>query len=346
LKIAALIIGLATTTAAQELVRPDFFPVGEETCFGRVYDDRHLASHPAQRVTRFFLWNELTEDPLLEYQDLTTAEKREYDANNLRLVALLGLRGRYGLHLQTFDCGTSNRRELFCSVDCDGGYFSATIQQGSLLVANEGFLIEGVCDGGSGWLAPEPDDRTFRLDPLPSAACLRERDGGRPSLAEGGPPLRTRFEQNPVTCYERVYDDAHLAGHSRQAVAAMWLMKSGEEFTIGARLRTGETAVARAKCWPNSYSWSCFNPDGRDFEFSARTGSASDLSPAAILSRSGAESLTLSNHRNNLARLLGLPLGPGDDVFRLAEAEPASCAARVSAPQPIGGVGRPSATTD
>jgi hypothetical protein len=100
-------------------------------------------------------------------------------------------------------------------------------------------------NGQTGLVASESAAVCACGDPLPSAACLRERDGGRPSLAEGGPPLRTPFEQNPVTCYERVCDDAHLAGHNRQAVAAMWLMKSGEEFTIGARLRTGETSVAR-----------------------------------------------------------------------------------------------------
>jgi hypothetical protein len=41
--------------------------------------------------------------------------------------------------------------------------------------------------------------------------------------------------------------------------------------------------------------------------------------------RAGADTLKLFNHRNNLAKLLGLKLGAGDDVFRMRLADVAAC---------------------
>jgi len=328
LSLIAALTCATSAASADDLVRPHFFPVGEETCFGRIYDSAHLAGHPEQKVTRFMLWNELTQDQLREYEDETSAEKREYDKNpenRLQLVALIHLRDQHGLLMQTFDCGTSEDSELFCGIDCDGGYFTGKTDGRSLIVTNEGFMLEGVCDGGSGWLGPEPDDETFRLDPLPAAACLEERDSGRPSLAEGGPPLRTRFEQTEPVCYERAYDETHLVDHEDQAVAAIWLRNAGEEFTIGARLRDGKTARSAARCGANTHTWSCFNPDYADFEYSSRTDSNSEPSPVAVLSRAGNDLITLRNHRNNLARLLGLQLGAGDDIFELRKGDPARC---------------------
>ena len=66
----------ALAAYADEEERPDAFPRGEETCFGRVYDDEHLKAHPDQTVTSFYLWHEFSADPLREWGEETSAEKR------------------------------------------------------------------------------------------------------------------------------------------------------------------------------------------------------------------------------------------------------------------------------
>ena len=324
---AATVMLIGLPAWAEDAERPAFFPPGVETCFGRTYDAAHLAAHPKQQATSFFLWNELTQDPLREYEDETSEEKLKQDLDpnhGLYLRAFLRFRDRPGLYLQSLYCGNSDAGGLFCGVECDGGYFTATLDGGSLLVTNEGFQLEGVCDGGMGYFESGEDDRLFRLDPLPPSACLGEREKGRPSLAEGGEPLRVRFAPNEV-CYQRTYDAAHLAGHPDQKVEAIWLKKEGEEFSIGARLRGGMAAEQKAHCGADSYSWSCFNPTATDIEYFGPTKGFALPSPAATLSRDGPQTIRMRNHRNQLARLLGVSLDKGDDVFLLAPADPAKC---------------------
>ena len=91
---AALLFGLAPAGADEEK-RPDYFPRGAETCFGRSYDAAHLKAHPQQTVTSFHIWHELTPDPLREFEDETADAKRAFDRNpNNRLGKLLAAKAK------------------------------------------------------------------------------------------------------------------------------------------------------------------------------------------------------------------------------------------------------------
>jgi hypothetical protein len=239
------------------------------------------------------------------------------------------LRDRPGLGIQFFACSRSDAGGIFCGVECDGGRFTGKLDgKGALIVTNEGFQLEGVCDGGIDYVEADGDDRTFRLDPLPPAACLAERDAGRPSLADGGPPLRTRFAGD-TACFERSYDAAHLARNPEQTVTDLWLKKTGDDaFAIGAKLRDGRRVEATASCFAGTYSWSCFNPAFDDIDYVGPSKAFAMPSPAATLSRGGPDTVRLFADRKNLSRLLGTELGSGDDIFLLATASPASCGGR------------------
>ena len=256
---------------ADERERPAAFPRGEETCFGRVYDADHLKAHPDQTVTSFFLWHELSQDPLVEWGDETSAGKKEWDDdpdNPLLLNLMMHVRDRPDQQVQQFECHGGDG-SIFCGVDCDGGYFTAKADGDKLTVTNEGFQFEGVCESGFGWLDPGKDDKVFALDKMPASVCAAERESGRPSLAEAGPPLSTTLDGPEPACYEASYDDAHLAANAAQSVTDIWLVKRGEDdFHLGVCQRGGDCAEAEVACSPNTYSWACISPEfdrRRDF---------------------------------------------------------------------------------
>ncbi len=53
---AMLAVAMSCAASAQERASclPRHLPLGQEACFGRVYDAAHLRKHPKQRVTELF----------------------------------------------------------------------------------------------------------------------------------------------------------------------------------------------------------------------------------------------------------------------------------------------------
>ena len=76
------------------------------------------------------------------------------------------------------------------------------------------------------YVRPGVDDKVFRLDPKPFAACMAEREAMAPAFAKLGKPLRVRFEENETACFSRSYDAAHLASHPKQTVKRIAVMKT------------------------------------------------------------------------------------------------------------------------
>ena len=106
--------------------------------------------------------------------------------------------------------------------------------------------------------------------------------------------------------------------------AAIWLKKSGEDFLVGARLRDGRPSSRRRNAG-RLLQLVVLQSDGTDVEYFGPTNGFALPSPAAILSRDGPQTIRMRNHRNQLAKLLGVSLDKGDDVFLLAPADPAKC---------------------
>ena len=76
------------------------------------------------------------------------------------------------------------------------------------------------------YVAPGADDKVFRLDPKPFAACMAERAAMAPAFAKLGKPLRVRFKENETLCFSRSYDAAHLAAHPKQTVKRIAVLKT------------------------------------------------------------------------------------------------------------------------
>ncbi|MFZ1680222.1 MAG: hypothetical protein WAT70_04320, partial [Rhizobiaceae bacterium] len=136
-------------------------------CYGRAYDARHLAQHPAQQVTGIamrFVQRESGADPdipgvghLFQLQ-----VKRRGDA---RFLKALG------------PCMAEDGR-VFCGVECDGGgLYAKKRDDGALILSFDeswGIRMTTTCDedeADAAELLPGADDKVFRLDPLPASQC-------------------------------------------------------------------------------------------------------------------------------------------------------------------------------
>lgn len=324
------------------------FPAGEEVCFGRAYDAAHLARHPRQRLSAFHLFKALTPDPQREEAEHPRAVQVAKDRNGEKVgiwsegARWLSVRVRFRdeakVYRQEVECTGADGARFYCGRDCDGGGFGATRTGTSLLLAQDkdaqGLRLQTSCDadeeGADIRIDPKEDATAFRLERLPMAACLAERDAARPAFAAAA-PLRTRLTRAGV-CHGRGYDTVHLARHPQQRVVALTLatrapVRVEEEdgylttqvaMSLSLRLRDGTSAEAAVTCTASDYVFLC-----------ARDGA----STAFEMIRDGARGLVLrdanfrrrEDRQNHLADLLDLPLGDDDRVFRLEPRDDAKC---------------------
>lgn len=307
-------------------------PLRKEACFGRVYDARHLASHPKQRVTSLFLFRDFSVDTNAEYtpddpQSLRDADG-EYDRVNLS--AYVRLRNRKGVYSNSFSCGRADGGGVSCSIDCDGGSFRLKPAGASLDLTNEGFVVVGGCGGSEEdndnpvSVRPGADDRTFRLTPQPLNACIAERDAQKPAFAALGKPLRVRLSTAEPRCFARSYDAGHLAAHGSQQVRRIAVFKARDDarkdddapgFKLSFRVerRDGKTFEKAAECVPDNYVYACTSP------------SDADGAREFYLSRAGENDIMLRDPRRVLPALLGTSLGADDKSFKLTQGDDSAC---------------------
>lgn len=131
-------------------------------CFGREYSEAHLKKAPAQKVKQIRVKLENTPDAGEGYSFL------HVDA------VLKGDKNRFKLWRQLFVCENSTGR---CGVECDGGSVNLWgLKDGKLALQNNGFVLEGGCDGDgeTETVMLEPTrggDDLFQLSPLPNEFC-------------------------------------------------------------------------------------------------------------------------------------------------------------------------------
>lgn len=332
-------IALATTALlfvapgnAQERASPlpSHLPLGKEACFGRDYDAAHLASHPKQRVTSFYLFRDFSPDTSAEAPPLSRDELIAADGSdgNVGVTAYVRFRDRQGLFWNSLSCRRSDDGTVRCGVDCDGGGFKLRAEDQSLLVENEGFVVVGGCGASEDEreredvVKPGADDRVFRLDSKPVAACAAVRDAHVPAWAKLGPPLRERLATEQARCFARAYDNAHLARHPQQTVRRIAVLKQEGakpenpdwptyELTFQVELKNGRKIEKKTTCAPDSYAYACAND--------VRSETQRDF----YLTRAGQDHLMLRDRRGALTQLFGVSLGTDDRLFRL-QASPAS----------------------
>ena len=133
-------------------------------CFGREYSASHLRAHPLQTVQ------------LLRAK---LSKQAGSEGNFLEVEAVLkGDANRFKLFRQFFVCMDDGT----CAVECDGGSVSlAGLRDGGLHLRNNGFVLEGGCDGGGEretvFLGNKRGgDDLFRLSRLPHEYCSPTTD--------------------------------------------------------------------------------------------------------------------------------------------------------------------------
>jgi len=353
----ALIWLTATAAMGQEraprvLVKE--FPPGEEVCYGRAYDASHPARRPRPSISALYLFNDFTPDPLGERRDTRERlmeEDRSYADRKIDIGSRsFSLFGR-------FRDGAAFRRKVSCELTDDAvygcrGYRDSDDEQGRVWVlSNDGALIvkyDGLFGGLDVRVRRGYDDLVtrrlkgrnlaggLRLERLPVARCLAERDSMRPPWAHLGAPLSQRFAERQSVCYARRYDPAHLARHPQQRVVALALRTKGGfkddpdlDVEISMRLRDGPWQSRTVPCWTNLYSVDC-GPDPSAWgPIEARTIRLVRAGERTIDAwipkfRQGADEA----NRTRFEQQFDVKLGGDDQLFRLAESEDAACESR------------------
>jgi hypothetical protein len=283
-------------------------------------------------VTAFHLFRDFAVDATAEDPPMSsgTAADADGEHNSVGLMAYVRFRDRAGVFSNWMHCMRNEKGLVRCGVECDGGGFRLRVAGPSLLADNDGFVVTGGCGASEDerereeFVRPGADDRTFRLDPQPLAACIAERDALKPTWTKLGPPLRERFDREEELCFSRGYDDAHLASHRQQTVrhisvhkAAGVRAKPGDfpvyELTFRIELKDGRRVEKKTTCQPDKYAYACtHDPDldtVRDY----------------YLTRAGDNQIMLRDRRGRLAKLFGVRLGTDDRMFRLQASPVAAC---------------------
>jgi hypothetical protein len=293
---------------------PDRLPLGADACFGRSYDAAHLKRHPRQRITSLHLLRDFTPDRSTEFVPQTVEEMKKHDGQygNVTVSAFVRFRDRPGAYWNMLSCHRSGEGAVRCGVDCDGGSFGLKpLAKGDgLMLENYGFVVVGGCgsddDEKEVFVHPGADDKMFRLDRQPVAACLAMRDAVRPAWVKLGS-----------------YDAAHLAKHPQQTVRRFAVLKAGgdkpgedaeHKLSFRIELKDGRKIEKQAKCFTERYAYTC-NP-------AEPVGSEADF----YLTRAGDAAAMVRDRKGHLSKLFGATLGSDDRMFRLNAADPKDCA--------------------
>jgi hypothetical protein len=242
-----------------------------------------------------------------------------------------------------------------CYIACDGGSFALKRESaGTALLTNNGFVLVGGCGEDveateEVHFSPGKDDKTFRLEQKPVAACRAEEQKARPIRA--GKPLRERFREDEAFCFGRDYDAAHLAKHPQQKVASIRVGRltpaeerrdkdlaqtwpDGVKLSVSLTLKTGAARRAlKYACDPKEASWECGTEskedarstcDGNYFHL-ARGGDGDDIVlinrreglPIAAACQPRPEGAPSNDHQT--------PTRSDDKAFRLARMPTEAC---------------------
>jgi hypothetical protein len=216
----------ALPAAAQP--RTTLFTADQEACFGRVYDQSHLAGHPEQKVTSIHIFRSLSERPEAENWRPNQREeiiKRFRESGETNVQAFVTFRDRRGYFHNALTCNKETKNGVGCYIECDGGSFDLKRESPTTaLLHNNGFVLIGGCgeeveESQTVYFSPGKDDKVFRLESKPAGVCRTEEQRARPIRA--GKPLRERFGEKEPFCFGRDYDAAHRSKHPQQKVTSI-----------------------------------------------------------------------------------------------------------------------------
>lgn len=325
------------------------FPPDAETCYGRVYDQAHLAQHPRQKVSALYLFRSLTTDAEdeavpqsraaiiasnIDWEKTTRAEGPPHaegappGRSELEvLVKFIDGKEVFGTFV---DCWPLPGGRFHCGVDCDGGSFEAGSDGSALKLHQDkdsgGLRVQAGCSSGDE-SAPEvridPDDDAadFRLEPMPISACHAARDAARPAwVTADSRPLRERFMSKAGFCFVPTGSIAKVTDKRIGALTLKTLDKAevsdGDarpmlKVELDATVKGGGKVTKTLECAGANYAFDCLF-GGNGFR----------------LTRSGASGMALgelSYEGVGIADLLGLEEEERFEPIVLEEAEDSRC---------------------
>ena len=253
---------------------------------------------------------------------------KDCDGSNgsVGISAYVRFRDRKGVYTNGLSCHKGDGSIVRCGVDCDGGSFHLKPSGQSLLLENNGFVVVGGCGASEDeqeneeHVSPGTDDKVFRLDPKPVAACIAERAAMAPAWAKLGKPLRVRFTENETLCFSRSYDAAHLASHPKQAVKRIaifkpkdWIDDGQQQLIFRVETRDGKKFEQKADCSPDQYAFGC-QPKG-----------PLEADRSFYLTRAGDSEVMLRDKHGLLDKVFKTRLGGDDRMFRLKTEAAGTC---------------------
>lgn len=342
-------VAAASMASAQE----SSTPVGSdrEACYGRIYSQSHLQSHPNQKVARIFFYS--GKDPVSRPNEEFTNGDADAGYNGFMTTTV---RGSAKPEWVSGWCGSfaeNSDGQVRCGMECDRTMASLKLDGKDHIVVNDLsrdlYLDIGAEDelGAAEYekQALGNDDNGFRLERMPAQSCVAEFakiDPVDPSLGE---PLRQRLKPDQPFCYGRDYDDAHMKSHSDQVTQTIRVFRGQTELASfassgdpqywpnDADVSVSVTTRQKAAKVTQAYSCQGEGDQWRCSAASAKDAASCDISQKEIFLRRGANGTMMLANPNSSLPILDLcsPAAEGktasdDAVYRLEPMPQSACA--------------------
>ncbi|MBZ9962228.1 hypothetical protein [Mesorhizobium sp. BR1-1-2] len=349
---AALLTLLGATAFADEAAKLiELSPNGQDACFGRIYDAKHLKAHPEQKVARIFFY--YGHDPVSRPNE-EPAANADTSYNGFVTTTVRGAKapewaGGWCNHQS--EEGTPGL--IHCGMECDRTLASLKVDDEGRLILSD-LQPDIYLDAGSeeelgtteyNRQALGSQDDKFRLDPMPAATCKAEFARIDPIDPALGPPLRERLKPDQAFCYGRDYDAAHFGSHPDQVTQSIRVFRGpvelasfaaggdlpnwpdGADIAVSVTTRQKSGKVTQAySCQGEADQWRCAaSSKASDF--------ACDIAQKEIFVKRGANGTMMLANPNNSLPILDLcstaangKTTSDDKVYRLQPMPQSACA--------------------
>ncbi len=241
------LVAVPLFATAGETKLPELSPDGQDVCFGRVYDSRHLQEHPNQKIQRiFFLYGH---DPVDRPNEQPPPHQSSSDTVFLVTTRRDEKKPNWaGAWCDPQEADGVKTSGFYCHMECGRsmGSFKRS-GKGDLLLS--GFPQDIYLDAGAQYELGEAeykrqafgsDDDNFSLAPQPLDMCKAEFARIDPPNPALGPPLRERLKPDQPFCYGRDYDTTHMKDHPNQATTTIRVSRGATEIADYAGLPESE----------------------------------------------------------------------------------------------------------
>lgn len=230
----------------------DFGPAGQQLCFERVYDARHMATHPDQKIERMFFLTGL--DPVNRRNEIPpNAPERRYSGFLATTV-----RGDKTPKWAGAWCG--NGKPVSCITE--GGQrlgYAARGPEGELILTGVPRTLYLTPDAEQRLGTAEfmrqtfgADDDNFHLYPKGIEVCQAEFARINPPDPALGVPLRERLKPDQPFCYGRDYDPDYLTSHPGQRTASIRISRGPKAIAADEAYHGYATKAQEMSFWPDS----------------------------------------------------------------------------------------------